>query len=122
MDAARALVNEVVRHGLDLGNWLGLVNVLIGRRIERADGTLVSGGMTWREAAALFKKLRWRKDAVRDAGLNPKDLPPRDRLQFWFLAIARAQVDSANAREAGDRLAIKLRQLGYTIGETPAGE
>lgn len=117
MDALRGFVSEIVRHGLAQGNWLGLVNLLIGRRIDKADGSRVSSGNTWREVAALLKKLRWKKDAVRDAGLDAKDLPPRDRQQYWFLAIARAQIDSPEARAAGDRLAEKLRQLGYVVSD-----
>src|SRR5262245_66425058 len=34
----------------------GLLHILIGRRVTRADGAVVSQGLTWREAAALLKQ------------------------------------------------------------------
>ena len=93
------------------GNLLGLLNVLIGRRIETADGQVISAGLTWRALAGWLKKARWDKDAVRELRLEPKDLPPRDREKFWYAAIAQAQVSSARAAEAGDRFAEVLRRL-----------
>src|SRR5262245_3074407 len=115
MDALRAFLLDLKRRGLDQGHWLGLVNLLIGRRIETAEGQLVSAGLTWRELAALLKTARWNKNAVREVELDPKELPPRNRQQYWFTAIARAQVDSPQAKAAGDRLAEELRAAGYVI-------
>jgi hypothetical protein len=119
MDALQELLEELKRHGLDHGLLLGLFNVLIGRRITRADGTVVSNGLTWRELAAWLKKVRWDKDAVAALGLNAEDLPPRDRQQFWYAAIARASVDSTRATQAGDRVAAILHKLGYVVGPPP---
>jgi hypothetical protein len=119
MDALRELLDDLKRHGLDQGNWLGLLNLVIGRRLEKADGTVISRGLTWRELAALLKKLRWDRDAVREVGLNPDDLPPRDRQQYWYSAIARAHVDSDEATRQGDRLAEKIQELGYRVGPGP---
>ena len=101
------------------GNFLGLLNVLIGRRIETAEGEVISTGVTWRVLAGWLKKARWDKDAVRELGLDPKTLPPRDREKFWYAAIAQAQVSSDTATEAGNRLANTLKAAGYHVGPAP---
>ena len=100
-------------------NFLGLLNVLIGRRISTADGVLVSAGLSWRQTAALLKRTRWDKAAVRQLGLDPARLPPRDRERYWYHAISLARVDSPKARQAGNELAIDLKRAGYQIGPNP---
>ena len=90
MEPLREFLNAVRHHGTARGHLLGLLHILIGRRITRTDGTPVSGGMTWRELAALLKQLRWDREAVRELKLDPADLPPRDRERFWYTAIAQA--------------------------------
>jgi hypothetical protein len=121
MDGVQTFLDELRQQGLVEGNFFGLLHVLIGRRVTRADGTLVSPGLTWRALADLLKSLRWNKDAVRELGLNPADLPPRDRQRFWYTAIAQARVDSPEAVAAGDRLAALVRPLGYVISPAPGG-
>lgn len=108
-------LDDLKQHGHAQGNFLGLLNVLIGRRIEKADGTVLSVGLTWRQTADWLKKVRWDKDAVRELGLDPAELAPRDRERFWYGAITRARVDSPEAAAAGDRLASALKKAGYTI-------
>ena len=119
MDALQELLGELKRHGLDKADLLGLFNVLIGRRISRADGTALSNGLTWRELASWLKKARWDPEAVRQLGLDPDQLAPRDRQQLWYAAISRAQVDSTAAGAAGDLIAERLQALGYVIGPPP---
>src|SRR5262245_15290431 len=121
MDPLRQLLDALKQHGEARGNFLGLLNVLIGRRVTRADGTVVSTGVTWRELAALLKRVRWEKDAVRELSLDPAALPPRDRHRFWYVAIAQAHVDSDAANRAGDELAEKLGEAGYEVGPGPQG-
>ena len=94
MDGVQSFLDELRRQGLVEGNFLGLIHVLIGRRITRPDGSVVSPGLTWRQLADIFKSLRWSKEAIREIGLNPANLPPRDRQRFWYTAIAQAKVDS----------------------------
>jgi hypothetical protein len=120
MDVLREFLEDLKRRGLAQGQFLGLLNVLIGRRIEKADGTLVSNGMTWRDLAGHLKRIRWEKTMAGDLGLNPADLPPRDRERYWYMAIARAGVDSRTAFLAGDQLAEALRRAGYQVGSPPA--
>jgi len=120
MDGVQTLLDDVRQHGLAEGNFRGLLHVLIGRRVTKADGTLVSPGLTWRDLAGRLKAVRWDRDAVREIGLNPADLPPRDRQRFWYTAIAHAQVDTAAAIEAGNRFAAKLAALGYVVSPPPA--
>jgi hypothetical protein len=96
-------------------NFLGLLNVLIGRRITVSSGEEVSRGMSWREAAALLRTVRWDKSAVRQLGLDPVRLPPRDRARFWYVAIAQAGVDTPKACRAGDQLAAELKKAGFLV-------
>jgi hypothetical protein len=119
MEALQEFLAELERLGLGQGHTLGLLHVLIGRRLARADGTLISNGLTWRELAAWLKKVRWDKDAVQELGLEPAVLPPRDRQQYWYAAIARAGVASEKAAQAGDKFAERLRKAGYVVGEAP---
>jgi hypothetical protein len=119
MDRLREFLEVVREQGQGAGNFLGLLHVLIGRRISLADGTEVSAGLTWRDLAALLKKLRWDPEAAREVGLNPDELPPRDRQRYWYLTIAHARVDSPQASAAGDRLVAAIRGAGYVIGPAP---
>ena len=68
----REFLDDLKRHGYAQGNFLGLLNVLIGRRITRADGTVLSVGLTWRDTASWLKKVRWDRDAVRELGVEPR--------------------------------------------------
>ena len=119
MDALQEFLEDLKRQGLGQGNLLGLCNVLIGRKVSLSDGTVVCNGLTWRELGGWLKKVRWPKDAVKEVGLDPDALPPRDRQQYWYTAIARAGVDSAAATEAGDRLGAQLKKAGYVVGAAP---
>jgi hypothetical protein len=121
MDVLREFLEDLKRRGLAQGLFLGMLNVLIGRRVEKADGTLVANGISWRELAALLRRARWDKNAVRELGLDPAQLPPRDRQRYWYTAIAQARVDSAQAAQAGDQFAERLRQAGYVVGPAPGG-
>jgi len=62
-----------------------------------------------------LKKVRWDPEMVRELGLDPDALPPRDRQRYWYTAIAHAKVDDAEAIGSGNRLAELLRQLGYMV-------
>jgi hypothetical protein len=115
MDVLREFLEDLKRQNLAEGCLLGLLHSLIARRIEKPDGTLVAGGMTWREVATGFKRVRWEKKSVAELGLDPGSLPPRDRQRFWYLAIAQARVDSEQAVRAGELFAERLRQAGYTV-------
>ncbi len=119
MDQLRDFLETVRSHAATRGNLRGLLHVLIGRNITRADGAPVSAGLTWRAAAALLKRLRWEPEKVREVGLDPADLPVRDRERFWYAAIARAAVDSPEGTAAGDKLARALTPLGYVVGPGP---
>jgi hypothetical protein len=122
MDRLRQFLESVRDNREAEGNFLGLLNVVIGRRISLADGTPVSAACSWRELAALLKKIRWPREAVCELGLTPSQLPPRDRQRYWYSAIAQASVDSAAAAQAGNTLAAKLGALGYQVGPQPRTE
>lgn len=119
MDALSELLDEIKASGRLPGHLLGFFNVIIGRTITKADGTVVSRGLGWRVVADWLKKLRWDPELVRELGLEPSDLPPRDRQRYWYAAIARAGVDSSAAHKAGDAFAKALRDLGYEVGSAP---
>jgi hypothetical protein len=119
MDALREFLVEVKQQGIARGNFLGLLNVVIGRRVQTSAGALVCGGCSWRALASYLKLVRWDKDAVRELGTDPKALHPRNRARYWFQAIVQAAVDSEEALKAGDRLAAKLTSAGYVVGRAP---
>ena len=116
MDALSTLFEALKKSGQTEGNLLGFLHVLIGRTITK-DKTKITSGLTWRELAGWLKKMRWDPEAVRELGLDPKDLPPRDRQRFWYSAIMQAKVDGAEAQNAGDRFASTLRDLGYEVSK-----
>ncbi len=116
MDALSTFFDDLKKSGQTQGHLLGFLQVLIGRTIVRAsDKVTVTKGMTWRELAGWLKKVRWDPDAVRELGLDPKELPPRDRQRYWYSAIMQAKVDGADALKAGDRFVDVLRGLGYDV-------
>jgi hypothetical protein len=119
MDGLHEFLETLRRSGSAQGNLLGLLNILIGRRIESSQGKIIAAGLSWRAAAMWLKKVRWDKETVRELGLDPRALPPRDRERFWYQAIAQAGVDSPAAAAAGDRLAETLTGLGYVVGPAP---
>ena len=113
LDAARTA-------GLTTGHFRGLLHVAIGRRVATADGTVVSVGVTWRELAGILKTLRYDRDLVREFGIDPEALAPRDRERFWYAAIAQARVDGREAVLEADRLVGPLKALGYVVGVHPS--
>ena len=119
MDRLREFLEAVREQGAATGRFRGLLHVLVGRRIELADGTEVSAGMTWRAAAAALKKYRWDREAVRELGIDPAELPPRDREKFWYAAMGRAGLGTPAASAEADALAEAVRPLGYVVGAAP---
>lgn len=115
MEGAREFLEQMRQHQLVKGYVRGLLHALIGRTISRADGTVLSKGLTWRQLSDLLKQIRWDREWVRELGLDPEELPPRDRQRFWYTAIAAAQVDTAEASAAADRLIRKAAAVGYVI-------
>jgi hypothetical protein len=122
MDQLREFLKIIDQGRLAQGNLLGLIHVLIGRRITRQNGTVVSTGLTWRDLAGLLKRVRWNPQSVAELGLDPAALPPRDRQRFWYIAITQAAVHSAKAQSAGDQLAQALQSHGYVVGPAPKAE
>jgi hypothetical protein len=115
MASQREMMEEIRDGGLAVGRFRGLLYLLVGRRIAKGDEA-VSGGMMWRDLAALLKKVRWDREAVRELGLDPAELPPRDREKYWYMAIGRAGLSSAEAKAQGEELAAALRERGYAVG------
>lgn len=97
------------------GHFAGLLHLLIGRTLVRADGQVVSTGLTWRTMADVLKNLRFDRELVRELGLDPDSLPPRDREKFWFAAILRGGMTTPRVRANADALAALLPNLGYRV-------
>lgn len=115
MDGFVDFLRVAKRDQLAQGNFLGFLNVCIGRRLQIRQGEFISSGVTWRILAQGLKRVRWPKEAVIELGLDPKALPPRDRERFWYAAISQAGVGSPQAFEAGDRFAHRLAAAGYVV-------
>ena len=119
MEGLREFLEKVRQSHLVRGHFRALLHVAIGRRITRADGTILSNGVTWRQLSELLRVIRWDKELVRELGLNPDDLPPRDRQRYWYAAIVAARVDTREVRALGDAYAKLLTAIGFDIGPAP---
>jgi hypothetical protein len=119
MEGLREFLEKVRQNHLARGHFRALLHVAIGRRIARADGTVLSAGVTWRQLSELLKLVRWDKELVRELGLEPDHLPPRDRQRYWYTAIVAARVDAPDARALGDAYAKLVAPLGFVVGPAP---
>ena len=122
MDQLRDFLDAVKESGVTVGHFRGLLFVLIGQTIRQADGTVISTGMSWRAGATLLKLCRWDRLAVQELGLDPAALAPRDREKYWYTAISRANLGSAESRASGESLARAVAPLGYSIGGATEGD
>lgn len=120
MDDIRVLLEAIEKHDLAKNRLPGVFHVLIGRRIAKADGTVISSGLTWRQLASVLKVAKFDKDLVNELGANPDELAPRDREKMWYLTIGLAKVDSVAANEQADQLIPLLKPLGYVVGPSPS--
>jgi hypothetical protein len=121
MDAIRDFLTTVRQANLVPGHLRALLHILVGRKITRPDGTIVSTGLTWRQTAAYLRLLRFDPQLAREVNLDPDTLNIRDRDRFWYTVIAHAQIDSPTAVAEADKLAPLLLQHGYIVGPPPAG-
>jgi hypothetical protein len=119
MDGLRTFLDALRNHHLIAGRLRGVLHVAIGRRVSKADGTVLSTGATWRELAALLKAARFDREWVREFGVDPNTLSPRDRERFWYSAIGLAKVDSATAVAQAEKLVSLAKPLGFVIGPSP---
>ena len=119
MDAVRDFLTEMLQKGRVSGHFLGLLHILIGRRVSRADGTVLSTGVTWRAVANLLKQCHYDAELVRELGMDPDAIGQRDRQRFWYAVIARADVASEEATRQADKLAAILQKDDYVIGSAP---
>jgi hypothetical protein len=117
MEGAREFLEQIRQHQLVKGHFRGLLHLLVGRTIARADGTLLSNGLSWRQLSELLKILRWDREHVRELGLNPEDLPPRERQRYWYSAIVSSQIDSAEAAADADKLAARVKSMGFVVSK-----
>lgn len=119
MERLEDFLSALRHHQLVRGNFRAILHIVVGRTIRRQNGEVVSTGITWRELSKLLQQMRWDKELVRELGLNPDDLPPRDRLRYWYMAITAAKITSLEAVKLGDQFAELLGPTGYSIGSAP---
>ncbi len=119
MDQLQEFVEAVRSLGATRDRLLGMLHILVGRRIDRADGVQLSTGLNWRQAAGLLKLTRWDPGSVAELRIDPSTLPIRDRQRFWYSVISLADIASPVAIAAGNRLAEALLPVGYVIGPAP---
>jgi hypothetical protein len=119
MDELRGLLELIDENKLAKGRLAGVFHVLIGRRVSKADGTMISTGLTWRQLANILKAAKFDKELVQELGADPDALAPRDREKMWYMAIGLAKVDSIAATAQADQLVPLLKQLGYVVGPSP---
>ena len=110
---------DLKQRGQAAGQFLGLLNVLIGRRVQKEDGSPISSGVTWRELSFALKKVRWEKESVRDLGIDPARVAAARSAALLVCRHRPGPVDSARASAAGDRLAEVLRLSGYRVSPAP---
>lgn len=121
MEGTLRLLEMVRDKKLAVGALRGLFHIAIGRTVTAPDGRVVSGGVTWRILATLLKDAKFDKELVRELGVDPDLLAPKDREKMWYHAIGLAKVDTAEARTQADKLSVALKSLGYLVGPAPGG-
>jgi len=119
MEGLREFLEKIRQSHIVRGHFRALLHIAIGRSISRADGAVLSTGVTWRQLAELLRLMRWDKELVRELGLTPDELPPRDRQRYWYAAIVAARVNSAETRTLGDAYARLVAPLGFVVGPAP---
>ena len=90
-----------------------MLNLLVAYRITDESGQVVSNGLTFRQVSEKLKKSRWNPDDVETLGLKSVELPQRDRLRFWYVALVRAGVGGSKAMMEADTLAKAVKKVGY---------
>jgi hypothetical protein len=113
MKALNDFLSKVRQEPVPAGCFLGLLHILIGKTLVTREGALVSRGITWRELAARMRQARLDKDLVRELGVDPAQLPPRDREAYWF----EAPVASPQANNQAAQLVSWLEKLGYEVDQ-----
>ena len=90
-----------------------MLNLLVAYRITDESGQVISNGLTFRQVSEKLKKSRWNPDDVETLGLKSAELPQRDRLRFWYVALVRAGVGCSKAMMEADTLAKAVKKVGY---------
>ena len=113
MDAVDQFLLTVKTKSLHFGRFLGLLNLLVAYRIADESGQIVSNGLTFKQVSEKLKKNRWNPDDVETLGLKSAELPQKDRLRFWYVALVRAGVGGSKASMEADTLAKAVKKIGY---------
>ncbi len=122
MDGPHIVLETIRHHRWAVGRVRGLFHLAIGRKLARADGTVLSTGVSWRELAQILKALKFDRELVKELGLDPEMVSPKDREKFWYMAISQAKVDSEQARREADALGGLLKPLGFVVGPAPMSD
>ncbi|GEM_PF-292212 len=113
MDSIDQLLLVIKAKSLHLGRFLGLLNLLVAYKISDESGKEISLGLTFKQLSEKLKKNRWNPEDIEALGLKSEDLPQRDRLRFWFVALVRADIGGSKAIIEADTLAKAIKKIGY---------
>ncbi|MSR31486.1 MAG: hypothetical protein EXR99_08280 [Gemmataceae bacterium] len=113
MDQLDHFISLVKSKGICQGRFLGFLHILVAYHILDNLGKPISTGMTWREAANRLRKNRWNPDDIELLGLKGEDMPQRDRLRYWYVAIVRSGIGSEKAAAEADALARNFKRIGF---------
>ena len=113
MDALDKFLLALKEDSICQGRFLGLIRLLVAYKIYDKNGDPVSLGVTFRTLAEKLKKARWDTSQINVLGINPKELPQRDRYRFWYVALVRSKVNDPAAIKEADDLANKIMNIGY---------
>jgi hypothetical protein len=95
--------------------FLGLLHLLISGSLADEQGNRPFPGQSWRDLASVLKKVRWDPSMVKQMGIDPTTLAPRDRERFWYQAICMAKIDSPEAKRSAQKLKGWLDKFGYRV-------
>jgi len=115
MDTLETFLAKLRTQSFPQDSFLGFLHVLIGGQLIDPQGNRAFSGISWRELAALLKKVRWDPGMVRQLGIDPTKLAPRDRERFWYQAICQAGLDSPSAKKSAQKLKGWLDRFGYSL-------
>lgn len=113
MDALDNFLLALKEGSITKGRILGLIRLLVAYKIYDKNGDPVTLGVTFRTLAEKLKKARWETSEIDALGINPKELPQRDRYRFWYVALVRSKVNDPVAIKEADELANKIMNIGY---------
>lgn len=114
MDDVATLLEWIRARDAARGRLRGFFHLLVGHTLKHGD-KMISAGMNWRDLSKMLKLFKFDRELVRELGLDPDALPPKDREKYWYLAIAAAEISGDRARAEALELAAELAKIGIAV-------